>query len=750
MAAGGLIQGPVLLIRTAAMRCRVSRTRNGLLAWCLAIAFVLTTGAAAQEILSVPRHAEEARALVEPEAVLHELPARIAAARARSDHREVALLRLAESNACRVLSRLTCQRDAGRLAHEAARLANDRDLQVRGLILESSGGIALQDFVTAQGALDAAERLLQSDPHPLLAADVFLGYSSIAYSLGKFEQAQQYAARGLEALGSSESPVIRVRLLRNRARAWTQLGQVDGAIDALHGALALIPEPQDPKLRSELHLELARIAASRHQPEEQRKHARVALSIATQLHNPQLRGTAHEMLGVVEAGRGETEVAEQEFREAIVAFRELQFRHDERRVLRAFVRMLAEHGRSPSDLHALLERLVTLEIALDTEDQALAAHSFESRLKYAQQEFQVGLLQQSVALAAQRQRLFYLMILGAIVLLAGLAGAMWLQRRYGARLAAALQRARESEQALQASEQRMRALTDNLPAAIAEIDAHERYVEVNAYLAQMVGRDVSDILGHTVLEIRGEAIYRQCKAAIDAVLGGELVQFRSSGETFGKTRHYDSIFVPARANDGTVHGFYSVSFDVTELTEAQTALEQLARIDPLTGIANRRHFEERLEATLAHARRTGRGLVVLAMDLDKFKGINDTYGHPVGDAVLREFVRRVRASVRQDDFFARLGGDEFVLLVEEPPSIAGEVIAKKLLRAMEAPFVIEHLTLGVSSSIGAAYGTGAHSAADLMSLADQALYDAKARGRATFSIRRPAAEPIGPTPPPRT
>jgi diguanylate cyclase (GGDEF)-like protein/PAS domain S-box-containing protein len=307
-----------------------------------------------------------------------------------------------------------------------------------------------------------------------------------------------------------------------------------------------------------------------------------------------------------------------------------------------------------------------------------------------------------------------------------------------------------AEQALQTSEQRIRALTDNLPASIAEIDADERYVEVNAHLAQMVGLDVSDILGRSVHEIRGDAIYRQVKPAMDAALGGELVQFRSSGNAFGKPRHYDTIFVPARTNEGTVRGFYSISFDVTELTEAQTALEQLARIDPLTGVANRRHFEERLEATLAHARRTGRGVVVLAMDLDKFKGINDTYGHPVGDAVLREFVRRVRANVRQDDFFARLGGDEFVLLVEEPPAIAGEVIATKLLRAMEAPFVVDHLTLGVSSSIGAAYGSGADSAADLMSLADRALYDAKARGRATFCIRRPApAEPLALVQPPR-
>jgi diguanylate cyclase (GGDEF)-like protein/PAS domain S-box-containing protein len=727
------------------MRYRELQNRYGLLALCLAIGLLLAFRVLAQQTLSVPRHAEEGRALIEPEAVLQDLPGKIAAARARGDHREVALLRLAESNACRVLSRLTCQRDAGRLAHEAASLAADRHLQVRGLILESSGEIALQDFVSSQRALDAAERLLRLEPHPLLAADVYLGYSSIAHQLGKFEQAQQYAARGLEALGDSEAPVIRVRLLRNRARAWTQLDQVEPAIEALHAALDLIPEPQDPKLRAELHLELARIAGSRQQPEDQSKHARVALALATQLHNPQLRGSAHEMLGNVEARLGRLEVSEEEFRQAIAAFRELQYRRDERRVLRELVQLLAERGRSPADMPALLERLVNLEIALDAEDQALAAHSFESRLKYARQEFQVGLLQQSVALAAQRQRLFYVLIIAAVALLAGLAGAMWLQRRYGARLAAALQRARESEARLQASEQRMRALTDHLPASIAEIDADERYVEVNAHLAQMVGKPPSEIIGRTVLEVRGDTIHQHVKPAMDAALDGELVHFRSSGDVFGKLRHYDTIFVPGRANDGTVRGFYSIAFDVTELTEAQTALEQLARIDPLTGVANRRHFEERLEATLAHARRTGRGIVVLAMDLDKFKGINDTYGHPVGDEVLREFVRRVRAHVRQDDFFARLGGDEFVLLVEEPPAIAGEVIAKKLLRAMEAPFVVDHLTLGVSSSIGAAYGTGADSAADLMSLADQALYDAKARGRATFSIRRtpPPAQAVG-------
>ena len=138
----------------------------------LGLAFAVGQAGAQSPPPSVPRHAEEARALTEPLDVLAQLQPKLDAAAARGDFREVALLRLAESNACRVVSRLKCQRDAGRLAYEAAERGGDRTLQVRGLLLQASGEIALQDFVAAERLAGQAEQLVLAAPHPLLAADV--------------------------------------------------------------------------------------------------------------------------------------------------------------------------------------------------------------------------------------------------------------------------------------------------------------------------------------------------------------------------------------------------------------------------------------------------------------------------------------------------------------------------------------------------------------------------------------------------
>jgi diguanylate cyclase (GGDEF)-like protein len=128
-------------------------------------------------------------------------------------------------------------------------------------------------------------------------------------------------------------------------------------------------------------------------------------------------------------------------------------------------------------------------------------------------------------------------------------------------------------------------------------------------------------------------------------------------------------------------------------------------------------------------------LVLMLLDLDKFKAINDTYGHPAGDAVLRAFAARLGSCVRDVDAVARLGGDEFAVLVEDAASPdAAEAIAKKLIAAMEAPVEAEGHALKVATSIGIAYTTQVASARALTALADKALYDAKAGGRNTWRL----------------
>lgn len=157
--------------------------------------------------------------------------------------------------------------------------------------------------------------------------------------------------------------------------------------------------------------------------------------------------------------------------------------------------------------------------------------------------------------------------------------------------------------------------------------------------------------------------------------------------------------------------------------------ERLARSDALTGIANRRQFDERLKSVMARSKRLKRSITLLTFDIDRFKAINDTYGHAVGDAVIVEFSRRISSAVREADMPARLGGDEFAVLVEDGTLAIGQVIANKIIDRMQTPMHIGDLMLNVTTSIGVGHCAHPEAATDILVLADRALYEAKAAGR---------------------
>ncbi|MEO7252493.1 MAG: diguanylate cyclase, partial [Arenimonas sp.] len=288
------------------------------------------------------------------------------------------------------------------------------------------------------------------------------------------------------------------------------------------------------------------------------------------------------------------------------------------------------------------------------------------------------------------------------------------------------------EQALAASEARMRAITDHIPAMIAHIDKDQRYLFANAHIGDVFGIDTQAMIGRTMREARGEAVYAQIQQHVEAALRGDTVTFEGVGEVGGRTYHYQSSYVPDRDADGIVQGFFALTFDITQMKVAEAALDRLARVDSLTGVANRRQFEERLAGTVAQGRRQQQGIALLCVDIDHFKEINDRYGHPVGDAVLIEVAARLQSCVREEDLVARLGGDEFMVLLGNPQPAAAERVARKLLASMHKPVLAGELELHVSSSIGVVYSATSVSAATLMALSDQALYRAKAAGRNTY------------------
>ncbi len=224
-----------------------------------------------------------------------------------------------------------------------------------------------------------------------------------------------------------------------------------------------------------------------------------------------------------------------------------------------------------------------------------------------------------------------------------------------------------------------------------------------------------------------------------------LDQMLERGQRFTETHHLaDGRTILVHVEPLDEGGWVDVHEDVTERHQADAQITQLARFDTLTGLANRHHFLSGLEDALGinagrliaekNNAESGR-FAVLWLDLDKFKEVNDTLGHPAGDALLQAAAERLRGTIRANDIVARLGGDEFAILVNG--SAVGEAetsgLARRIIAALAAPFSVggQTVTIGVSIGIALSPQHGA-TADDLMRNADIALYRAKTGGRGTF------------------
>ena len=820
-----------------------------------------SASAPAGRVDTIERHPLELRALIEPESVLRELATATINARLEGDQRKVALLYLAEANACRVVADWDCQREAGINARAAAIEAGVPHLAVRGLIAESRARLAMQDYTRSARLLSDAELLLKDDPQAELLADVMLAYSSMSYALGKHPLAAEYAQRGLAVLAEDEGLTMRARLLRNRARAEAQLDQVEAANRSLLMATALAQRLNDPKLEAELYLEGARVARIVGDFGIQRRNGERVLAMAGQLRNSQLAGLGHEVLGLAASDAGDGATATRELRAAQQSFRMLELQSDELRVSRDLVRVLLRFDPAGPDLAPLFQRYLALDNAIAQNERLQAADDFDARLKYAERENELTRLQGEKALAAARESALatanrqgrVLMALGVATLLT-LTAFFFAQRRNTRRLRRVVEQLGESElkyrtladnasdlvirmredgtrlyvspsaremlgmdpnemllqsweqihpedlpvvqqvitrlasdggattvlhrqrhaqghyvwvealvrrvtasdggveisfagrdvsmrvraeQALDYAQTRLRAVTDNIPALIAHVDSQERYSFLNAHGHRLFGQVNQDAVGMTVREVRGEAIYSDIKEHIAAALRGERVTFEGQASIDGRTYCYQTSYVPDVRADGQQHGFFAFTFDITQLKDAESRLEQLARFDALTGLANRRYFDERLAATIARCRRQGSALAVLYLDIDRFKPINDAHGHEAGDRVLKAFAQRLKSCVREGDLAARIGGDEFALLAEGLTAAAdAEAIAAKMVAMMAEPVELRDARITVSTSVGIAFSQHSVTADRLLVTADAALYEAKGAGRNTWRLAR--------------
>ena len=213
---------------------------------------------------------------------------------------------------------------------------------------------------------------------------------------------------------------------------------------------------------------------------------------------------------------------------------------------------------------------------------------------------------------------------------------------------------------------------------------------------------------------------------------GEIWNRRKNGEIYPELLN---ISVVQNESSGLTH-YVGVFSDISALKESEARLEHLAHHDSLTGLPNRLLLHARLEHALARSRRTGERIAALFLDLDRFKTINDTFGHPVGDLVLQAVAQRLQASVREDDTVARLGGDEFVIVLEGLGTAEEATrVAQELLDELTEPFLINGRELYISSSIGISLAPD--HCVDMTTLlrnADSATYRAKAQGRGNFQV----------------
>jgi diguanylate cyclase (GGDEF)-like protein len=199
---------------------------------------------------------------------------------------------------------------------------------------------------------------------------------------------------------------------------------------------------------------------------------------------------------------------------------------------------------------------------------------------------------------------------------------------------------------------------------------------------------------------------------------------------------------PVFDNAGRFIGYRGVGADTTEKRLAEERNTYLARYDTVTGLPNRESFREEVDRALADARARGQPVAMLCLDLDQFKSVNDTLGHHVGDALLKQVGQRIRACARDRDIVARLGGDEFAILQVNAEQMTGTMIlARQILDAFKVPFKLEHGDIAIGTSIGIAVAPGDGWAADaLMKKADMALYSAKADGGVAYRFFEPEME----------
>jgi diguanylate cyclase (GGDEF)-like protein len=324
-------------------------------------------------------------------------------------------------------------------------------------------------------------------------------------------------------------------------------------------------------------------------------------------------------------------------------------------------------------------------------------------------------------------------------ILADVAGSLIVRERAGVALAT-------SEAKLNFANVMLRTQMEASPDGIIAVNAEGRIVSFNRRYARMLNIPMALLEAGDVLPVR--AAIAAGMADPPGFLARVLQLLANPGENGDDEletadgrrleRHSRTLQSAGAENLGRVW-FYR---DITARRNAEAMALRQARVDGLTGLANRAMFLDAIDQSIANAGRGAGGFAVLYLDLDHFKEVNDSHGHPAGDALLLEVARRLRANTRETDTVARLGGDEFAIIaadIKDPSDAA--LLAEKLIKSIGLPFRLAGLDLHKRASVGIdMFSTRAADAETLISHADTALYRAKAEGRGTYRFFTPAMD----------
>ena len=291
-------------------------------------------------------------------------------------------------------------------------------------------------------------------------------------------------------------------------------------------------------------------------------------------------------------------------------------------------------------------------------------------------------------------------------------------------------------------ERRFRTMFEEAPMGIALIDsASGEFKDINARYAQIAGRSFEEVMQGGWADF----VHPDDAGALRDLTAGGANGLKTTARLVrpdGSVVWID-MSLAAIETESQVHPHHLCMIeDVTEKKKSEALIWQQANFDTLTQLPNRRMFHDRVEFEIAKSRRDGLRTAILFIDLDHFKEVNDTLGHHQGDVLLVEASERIRACVRATDTVARLGGDEFtVILPGLDESACSDVIAQKILDAMQAPFALGQEQAFVSASIGITlFPDDGDDVDSLLKHADQAMYAAKGAGRNRFSYFTPALQ----------